>query len=58
MLSTDKRRVLKAFPAGHPRGSWPAEEFAAEQRAKGRPVKVVQDFEADVFLVVVPAVTS
>lgn len=56
MSATKSRTVLKAFPAGHPRGSWPAEEFAAKQRAKGRPVDVVQDFKADVFLVVTPAV--
>lgn len=52
------RTVLKAFPAGHPRGSWPAEEFAASQRAKGRPVKVVMDIDSDKFLVVTSAVAS
>lgn len=50
------RTVLKSFPAGGPRGSWPAEEFAAKQRAKGQQVDVVQDIKADAFLVVTPAV--
>lgn len=47
-------RVIKAFPAGHPRGSWPADEFAAEQRREGVEATVVMDLEADAFLVVVP----
>ncbi|MFJ1701673.1 hypothetical protein ACIOHC_43070 [Streptomyces sp. NPDC088252] len=31
-----QRTVLERFPAGHPRGSWPADEYAAAQRAQGR----------------------
>ena len=58
MPATDKRQVLKRFPAGGPRGSWPAERYAAEQRDKGRPAEVVMDLRSDKFLVVVPAVLS
>jgi hypothetical protein len=46
--------VLERFPAGAPRGSWPAEEYAAAVRAEGKPATVVMDIEADAFLVVVP----
>ncbi|MEU6406604.1 hypothetical protein [Streptomyces sp. NPDC046985] len=49
-------KVLERFPAGSPRGSWPAEEFAARCRAEGRQATVVMDLKADDFLVVVPAV--
>ncbi|WP_166628546.1 hypothetical protein [Streptomyces sp. GC420] len=45
--------VLKRFPAGGPRGSWPAEEFAAAQRVAGVPAEVVMELETDAFLVVV-----
>ncbi|MEU0477293.1 hypothetical protein ACFW5S_31105 [Streptomyces olivaceus] len=44
--------VLKTFPAGSPRGSWPAEEFAARLREHGRGVEVLMDLDADAFLVV------
>ncbi|MEV8129013.1 hypothetical protein AB0P07_34020 [Streptomyces sp. NPDC085944] len=44
--------VLKTFPAGSPRGSWPAEEFAARLREHGRGAEVVMDLTADAFLVV------
>ncbi|MFJ4336430.1 MULTISPECIES: hypothetical protein [unclassified Streptomyces] len=44
--------VLKTFPAGSPRGSWPAEEFAARLREQGRGAEVVMDLAADSFLVV------
>ncbi|WP_460061294.1 hypothetical protein [Streptomyces sp. YKOK-I1] len=47
--------VLERFPAGAPRGSWPAEEYAARLRAEGRPATVVMDLKSDAFLVVVPA---
>ncbi|EGX56896.1 hypothetical protein SZN_25564 [Streptomyces zinciresistens K42] len=47
-------KVLERFPAGAPRGSWPAEEYAAECRAHGEPATVVMDLQADAFLVVVP----
>ena len=47
------RRVLERFPAGGPRGSWPAEEFAARLRREGLPAEVVMDLAADAFLVIV-----
>lgn len=46
------RTILAEFPAGHPRGSWPAEEKAAELTAQGRPATVRQDPARDVFVVV------
>jgi hypothetical protein len=46
-------KVLQCFPAGAPRGSWPAEEYAALCRAEGQPATVVMDLESDTFLVVV-----
>ena len=48
-------KVLERFPAGAPRGSWPAEEYAAERRERGEPATVVMDLKSDAFLVVVPA---
>ncbi|MFI2642213.1 hypothetical protein [Streptomyces sp. NPDC018610] len=48
-------KVLERFPAGSPRGSWPAEEYAARRRAEGQPATVVMDLEDDAFLVVVPS---
>ncbi|EFL29871.1 predicted protein [Streptomyces viridochromogenes DSM 40736] len=48
-------KVLERFPAGAPRGSWPAEEYAARRRAEGEPATVVMDLESDAFLVVVPS---
>ncbi|SED79954.1 hypothetical protein [Streptomyces sp. Ag109_O5-10] len=47
-------RVLERFPAGAPRGSWPAEEYAARCRAEGGRATVVMDLGSDAFLVVVP----
>ncbi|MEU8529429.1 MULTISPECIES: hypothetical protein [Streptomyces] len=47
------RTVLERFPAGGPRGSWPAEEFARARRDEGLPAEVVMDLESDAFLVVV-----
>jgi hypothetical protein len=47
-------KVLERFPAGAPRGSWPAEEYAAQRRAQGEPATVVMDLKSDAFLVVVP----
>jgi len=46
------RTVLAEFPAGAPRGSWPAEEKAAELTASGTPATVVMDYPSDRFLVV------
>ncbi|AZP15715.1 hypothetical protein ACIGMX_35905 [Streptomyces aquilus] len=45
-------KVLERFPAGAPRGSWPAEEYAAQRRAQGEPATVVMDLKSDAFLVV------
>ncbi|MFG2394620.1 hypothetical protein ACGFYF_37915 [Streptomyces lavendulae] len=47
-----QRTVLERFPAGHPRGSWPADEYAAAQRAQGTNARVVMDLASDQFLVV------
>ncbi|MFI5672221.1 hypothetical protein [Streptomyces sp. NPDC051704] len=47
-----QRTVMGRFPAGHPRGSWPADEFAAAQRAQGTDARVVMDLCSDQFLVV------
>ncbi|WP_176740525.1 hypothetical protein [Streptomyces sp. Ncost-T10-10d] len=48
------RTALERFPAGGPRGSRPAEEFAAARRCEGMAAEVVMDLEQDAFLVVVP----
>ncbi|GAA5065983.1 hypothetical protein GCM10023336_47250 [Streptomyces similanensis] len=45
--------MLERFPAGGPRGSWPAEEFAHARRLEGLPAEVVMDLATDTFLVVV-----
>jgi hypothetical protein len=50
--ATPTRTVLERFPAGAPRGSWPAEEYAAAQRALGTDAQVVMDLGSDQFLVV------
>ncbi|GHE68112.1 hypothetical protein GCM10018785_40920 [Streptomyces longispororuber] len=47
------RVVLERFPAGGPRGSWPAEEFARDRRSEGQPAEVVMDLATDAFLVIV-----
>ncbi|MET7614531.1 hypothetical protein ABZX97_26005 [Streptomyces seoulensis] len=46
------RTVLERFPAGGPRGSWPAEEFAHARLQEGMPVEVVMDLATDTFLVI------
>ncbi|MFJ6844657.1 hypothetical protein ACIQRE_18585 [Streptomyces griseoluteus] len=46
------RTVLERFPAGGPRGSWPAEEFAHARRQEGTPAEVVMDLATDTFLVI------
>lgn len=51
-MAMTTRQILAEFPAGAPRGSWPAEEFAAEQRRQGQPATVRQDIARDVFIVV------
>ncbi|WP_041822785.1 hypothetical protein [Streptomyces davaonensis] len=52
MPTQPQRTVLERFPAGGPRGSWPAEEYAAAQRAQGTDAQVVMDLGSDQFLVV------
>ncbi|MFD9970746.1 hypothetical protein ACFWYA_21840 [Streptomyces sp. NPDC059011] len=47
-------KVVESFPAGGPRGSWPAEECAAKRREQGRCATVVMDLEGDACLVVEP----
>jgi hypothetical protein len=47
-----QRTILHRVPAGNPRGSWPAEEFAQQQRREGRSVDVVMDLATDSFLVI------
>ncbi|MFD5768586.1 hypothetical protein ACFWIN_22570 [Streptomyces sp. NPDC127049] len=47
------RTVLERFPAGGPRGHWPAEEYAGACREEGVPARVVMDLASDTFLVVV-----
>ena len=47
------RTVLARFPAGGPRGSWPAEEFAQARRLEWQPAEVVMDLVTDAFLVIV-----
>lgn len=51
-------QVLAEFPAGGPRGSWPAEEKAQEFREQGQQAEVVMDIPSDKFLVVVEAAAS
>lgn len=50
--TTQTRTVLEQFPAGHPRSSWPADEYAAIQRARGIDVQLVMDSNTDQFLVI------
>ncbi|MFE4279735.1 hypothetical protein ACFRSX_34525 [Streptomyces goshikiensis] len=57
MTTAMPRTVLERFPAGHPRGSWPADEYAAAQRAQGRDAHVVMDLITDQFLVVTNTTT-
>ncbi|MFE0104355.1 hypothetical protein [Streptomyces sp. NPDC059009] len=49
----NERVVVQRFPAGGPRGSWPAEECAHELRCAGRDAEVVMDLATDAFLVIV-----
>jgi hypothetical protein len=51
--SKPSRKVLERFPAGAPRGQWPAESFAADRRREGIPARVVMDLPSDAFLVIV-----
>jgi hypothetical protein len=45
-------KILASTEAGHPRGSWPAEEQAQQFRDQGIPATVVQDLPGDRFLVI------
>lgn len=47
-----QKTIVKEFPAGAPRGSWPAEEFAARLRSQGRSAEVVMDLVTDAYLVI------
>jgi hypothetical protein len=58
MPTEPQRTVLERFPAGGPRGSWPAEEYAAVQRAQGTDAQVVMDLSSDQFLVVTHTTTE
>ncbi|MGW4270847.1 hypothetical protein ACWEGQ_00415 [Streptomyces seoulensis] len=53
MAANADRTVLERFPAGAPRGSRPAEKFAADRRAAGQPAEVVMDLHTDSFLVII-----
>ncbi|MFK4070499.1 hypothetical protein [Streptomyces sp. NPDC029674] len=57
MPAQPQRTVLEQFPAGGPRGSWSAEEYAAAQRAQGHDAQVVMDLSSDQFLVVANTAT-
>ncbi|GHF75540.1 hypothetical protein GCM10010218_65640 [Streptomyces mashuensis] len=48
----NRTQIYDAFPAGGPRGSWPAEERAHELTEQGQPATVVMDMGTDRFLVV------
>jgi hypothetical protein len=55
LTARPQRTVLERFPAGAPRGQWPAESYAAEKRREGVPARVVMDLDSDSFLVIVEA---
>ncbi|MEV0604562.1 hypothetical protein AB0I82_35425 [Streptomyces sp. NPDC050315] len=56
--TTPSRTVPEGFPAGNPRGFWPAEEYAAARRAQGTPdARVVMDLRTDQFLVITDTTT-
>ncbi|MEV1048673.1 hypothetical protein [Streptomyces sp. NPDC049916] len=57
-LPRPQRTVLQRFPAGGPRGSWPADEYAAAHRDQGRDAHVVMDLTTDQFLVVTDTVNT
>ncbi|CAK7288508.1 hypothetical protein [Streptomyces misionensis] len=53
MPEQPQRTVLERFPAGGPRGSWPADEYAARRQAPGQPA-----LHSDSFLVVADTPTQ
>jgi hypothetical protein len=58
MPAQQQRTVLERFPAGGPRRSWPADEYAARQRAQGQHARVVMDLRTDQFLVIADTKTD
>jgi hypothetical protein len=52
-VESPARTVLQRFPAGGPRGSWPAEEYAQRRRDEGQPCDVIMSLADDAFLVIV-----
>ncbi|MGW8703113.1 hypothetical protein ACWGOK_40430 [Streptomyces eurythermus] len=46
-----EQTVIARFPAGHPRGSRPAEDYARQLTESGRPATVVMDLANDRYLV-------
>lgn len=47
------RIVMERCPTSRPRGSWPADEYAAAQHAQGTlDARVVMDLATDPFLVI------
>ncbi|MFD4986922.1 hypothetical protein [Streptomyces sp. NPDC058374] len=44
---------VERFPAGGPRGSWPAEEYARVCRSRGQAAEVVMDLPSDAYWVIV-----
>ncbi|MBO0657465.1 hypothetical protein J1792_33555 [Streptomyces triculaminicus] len=55
--ATSPRTDLEPFLAGHPRGSWSADEYAAAQRVQGTDAGVVMGLGSDQFLVVTDTTT-
>jgi hypothetical protein len=51
-VNTATETVLARYPAGGPRGAWPAEADAAAQRDQGTDAYVVMHLHTDQFLVV------
>ncbi|GAA2225121.1 hypothetical protein [Streptomyces indiaensis] len=54
---TQAGTVLERLPAGGPRSSWPAEEYAANQRAQCTNAQFVMDLRTDQLLVVTDTTT-
>ncbi|WP_327713223.1 hypothetical protein OG912_38535 (plasmid) [Streptomyces sp. NBC_00464] len=52
-----QRTLLERLAAGHPRGSWPAAEYAAAQRDQGRDAHLVMDLATNQLLLVTDTTT-
>ncbi|MFD7065184.1 hypothetical protein [Streptomyces sp. NPDC059906] len=52
MSDSSQPTILERFPAGGPRGSWLADEYAAGQQDQGTPARIVMDLQSDSFLVI------